>query len=82
MKKWSAVQRHAKLTGRTDQMCKKRWVRHLDPRVAQHKLDSSTGIAWTKEEDEAQLHAHVNRHMHMHMRMRMCMCMCMLCMYV
>lgn len=55
------VLRHAKLQGRTDQMCKKRWLRHLDPR----KSPASSGVKWTTAEDKAlatAVAAHTNEH--------------------
>merc|ERR1719272_2339200 len=52
--KWAAVQRQAKLVGRTDQHCKVRWVRHLEPTVADRKRGSGNiNMPWTVDEDRS-----------------------------
>eukprot|EP00964_Phaeocystis_antarctica_P143549 scaffold109116_cov66-Phaeocystis_antarctica.AAC.2 len=53
-KTWSAVQRHApQLQHRTDQHCKVRWVRHLEPTAAAGKIGKTGNVKWTDEEDKA-----------------------------
>ena len=52
-KMWSAVQRDAPQLQRwTDQQCKVRWVRHLEPAAASKK-EIGQGMPWTDEEDKA-----------------------------
>ena len=53
-KMWSAVQRGApQLQYRTDQQCKARWVKHLEPTAAGKKESGQLLAPWTDDEDEA-----------------------------